>query len=1509
MSTIENLFIRIFERKKWIVDQLKQHSELYDQSLASKCLINGIQPPSWLLQSAFKELKKEDLISGLLFPPPRPNYPTASCHNRPLFSENNVQYSATLYTGTCASKKDLNVRDSSVLVPNYRLNEATTSLPDQILATLSDTNSQFDASRERIQRSGSRPSYEQIKSEKKRRKSYRSGSAGRITRSRTSSGLHTDTLTSPRFSDAVDRSIRVSECHPPEGSVSLPHQTEAKLSDINSQLDNSLEVIHRCRSTQAIPVPLIQSEKKWRKSYRSGSAGRITRSRTSSGLHTDTLTSPRFSDAVDRSIRVSECHPPEGSVSLPHQTEAKLSDINSQLDNSLEVIHRCRSTQAIPVPLIQSEKKRRKSYRSGSAGRITRSRTSSGLHTDTLTSPRFSDAVDRSIRVSECHPPEGSVSLPRQTEAKLSDINSQLDNSLEVIHRCRSTQAIPVPLIQSEKKRKESCNSSISGRIKRLRTSSGLRTDTRAHKKLLNLGNSSMEVSECHQKEATSSPPYHTVARLSDNNLQIDNSVARIRRSSSWKKFPVPLTTAEGILGQKGNKSYKNAIASRITRSRTSSGLRTDARGAGNFFDDGDSSVLVSDCGLHKEIVSPPRKAEAGLSDVNSQLDNSLARIQRSRSRQKALVLRSVEVESEKRPFESQLQGDVNRDILKLDMDPLKISFGETPAQTLDVAEHQVEEICAGELEAEANKTHEIPSGDHVPEYTGSSDVGTRIISSQIVTPKSANIDSRSGSPYLLRNSMEPDNQDVISELHRHVQHELELNHVSISDDEEASHLNVNGRSVGKHSHCAKHHMTEGYGCTPSIETKEGDQEMEDRENGKNMSTERQLETSLVSRLKNDCENVQDYALESTDVNTSLPVSEGQTFPFPESVLSSQKMEKMGSVQDTESVIEDWLLSSSVKSLNFEDIVLKAADQSMPVFEGFSVDMPTEKILSFPGDRMGLGKVDPPSTISERISVLESPKNHTIPDVYPSTPNGSLDCTDMRDGVPLSNGGFKQLKSSYIFSSAEPDCAFLGCMPSSNVELDLGMTKPPCTPPVRMLGQRITSVPAHHSFGKSHSVNPELMCFRIDEDTSTSEENGALDEVAGTFHEDRSPRQSISEENETLDEVADTFHEDRSPCHSSFSNRIPLVDMTNSEYLMSISTSKTVHDRGSMNSVNTKPYMHRSQIKAKQNLRNTYGQGRGGRKDKENQKSLVSGNGVGNSSVKTRLSRKASSESQSFQGMGPKRGNIVSNVSSFVPLVQQKQKPAAFATGKRDVKVKALEAAEAAKRLEEKRENDRKLKKAAAKLKRARIEEAKMKQLELKQKKEVEERKKKESEMAARKRQREDDGRKENERKRKCIEDKKDHLKIRSDKVKDKRRQTADVRGKENMPTVAKTVKVAAESVAQSISEVSEIDKDSNQLVVSSLFNDDAKNRMLLLSEGNGEPSYDISPYQVSDDENEDDDEEEHLKRKKKFIPSWAREKSLASIMPYMEQVDQCKIFLPTRVCNIATVLAARNPR
>lgn len=85
---------------------------------------------------------------------------------------------------------------------------------------------------------------------------------------------------------------------------------------------------------------------------------------------------------------------------------------------------------------------------------------------------------------------------------------------------------------------------------------------------------------------------------------------------------------------------------------------------------------------------------------------------------------------------------------------------------------------------------------------------------------------------------------------------------------------------------------------------------------------------------------------------------------------------------------------------------------------------------------------------------------------------------------------------------------------------------------------------------------------------------------------------------------------------------------------------------------------------------------------------------------------------------------------------------------KKDVRVKALEAAEAAKRLEEKKQNEREMRKAAAKLERERLKQEK----ELKQKQE-EQKKKRDADVAANKRQRGEEERKEKQRKRKCTEE------------------------------------------------------------------------------------------------------------------------------------------------------------
>lgn len=48
MTTVEKLLAQIFERKKSIIEQVNQQTELYRQYLASKSLIDGITPPTWL---------------------------------------------------------------------------------------------------------------------------------------------------------------------------------------------------------------------------------------------------------------------------------------------------------------------------------------------------------------------------------------------------------------------------------------------------------------------------------------------------------------------------------------------------------------------------------------------------------------------------------------------------------------------------------------------------------------------------------------------------------------------------------------------------------------------------------------------------------------------------------------------------------------------------------------------------------------------------------------------------------------------------------------------------------------------------------------------------------------------------------------------------------------------------------------------------------------------------------------------------------------------------------------------------------------------------------------------------------------------------------------------------------------------------------------------------------------------------------------------------------------------
>ncbi|XP_068311037.1 uncharacterized protein [Pyrus communis] len=309
------------------------------------------------------------------------------------------------------------------------------------------------------------------------------------------------------------------------------------------------------------------------------------------------------------------------------------------------------------------------------------------------------------------------------------------------------------------------------------------------------------------------------------------------------------------------------------------------------------------------------------------------------------------------------------------------------------------------------------------------------------------------------------------------------------------------------------------------------------------------------------------------------------------------------------------------------------------------------------------------------------------------------------------NDAVRQLKDSHSYSSEEVGQAFYGRSYSDCLLNHSGQsgwdTKKPYLSPVGKLwditGSRTSSS------RKRGSLNLELPC--------------------------------ISEENENADEAADTFQDESVSNALDWSiQRVPLADITEiPNPPASVSKAEPYADR--LEDWNPKPQQE------KNNNKENLSMSRGTNDIKRTTGSLHSRFSKPKLSGKTSLRKGGSSLSE----QEPKRNNIVSSMTSFIPLVQQKQ-AAAVVTGKRDIKVKALEAAEAAKCQAEKKENERKMKKEALKLERSRMEQENIKQLELQKKKKEEERKKKEADMVSKKRQREEEERKEKERKRMRIE-------------------------------------------------------------------------------------------------------------------------------------------------------------
>ncbi|KAJ0101369.1 hypothetical protein Patl1_03936 [Pistacia atlantica] len=558
------------------------------------------------------------------------------------------------------------------------------------------------------------------------------------------------------------------------------------------------------------------------------------------------------------------------------------------------------------------------------------------------------------------------------------------------------------------------------------------------------------------------------------------------------------------------------------------------------------------------------------------------------------------------------------------------------------------------------------------------------------------------------------------------------------------------------------------------------------------------------------------------------------------------------------------------------------ADRAIPEFEGFIVQTDneqscTEESINF--DELNLTK----STI-ERASLLErlckSASMHTplshfsttyklqrAPNLYQSVPNGLLEC-DLRSNFFTIDDIGKQFKASSFdvdVNNALEGRSYSDCLPFSSVQSAWDIRKP-FTSPVGKLWDR------------------------------TSSSSGSSEKREGIASEVISPVKR--------EPLADITEDPNLPASVSRGEIFAARD--------SIESVKTDYSfTGTCNRVNQKLEHHNSskkQLTKKMKVSASIAPGEKGTYRLRE-------------SVRNRFSKPKVSGKPSLRKGGPslaeketKHNNIVSNLSSFIPLVQRKQ-PAAIITGKRDVKVKALEAAEAAKRLAQEKENERKMKKEAMKSVRARLEQENLKQVEAQKKKKEEERKKKEAEMAARKRQREEEERKEKDRKRKRLvesfkQQRENEEKLRMKKENEVKGRSIDERANEMKVSKDETGKdnrkekeMGKPEKASIVPEVCKISTGygDNTKVMSNVVQKAAEDHNLGTNQYQ-EESYDISPYKGSDDEDEDEDDIPNTK----FIPSWASKNRVAEAIASQQKLNPETIFPRQSFCRVIEVLQPR---
>ncbi|KAI4965013.1 hypothetical protein ZWY2020_057671 [Hordeum vulgare] len=579
------------------------------------------------------------------------------------------------------------------------------------------------------------------------------------------------------------------------------------------------------------------------------------------------------------------------------------------------------------------------------------------------------------------------------------------------------------------------------------------------------------------------------------------------------------------------------------------------------------------------------------------------------------------------------------------------------------------------------------------------------------------------------------------------------------------------------------------------------------------------------------------------------------------------------------------------KSYDANGHLLPGAAISMPVFEKFDVpgqfDSPIIGKRSFESfhDSRQLGTIssDPPNKYNTNTASSLHQLLTTMP------PKNSLSIMDsFRYGSKL---------DSFFISD---DVASWSSNASSRQET----SETPLTPSVEKYSLQKFSV--RSGSGSKHMGSiPELKIFQIDEDNSILEEDEYQDRTPGSVDVNYSC-QRPSERTALKDITGLCQNNGNSP---SLSMRC-MDKGKNIDLSAESVSSELIHHSNIKNDSIKRKYNHPTSVKregkASRSLHGRLGTTEIISSTNGRHRSEVNVDKQGTTELKSRNGRHRSEANVDRQ---PKPSNIVANVTSFVPLVKQKMQSTTVCM-KKDVKVKALKAAEAAKRLEEKKQKEQEKRKAAAKAERERLKQEK----ELKQKLEDERKKKREVDVATKKRQREEGEKRETMKKRKCMDEARKQQKQPMERQramkdgKDARQKVSDnMEPRKNLVDVGKNQVKSDETTEHALRYKANESKDEKGVVVedrNASFGSDAKENIL----NSLEESYTMTPYKDSDDDDYDEHEQE-ARRRRKFVPSWARKENLDNILLSNKTLNPREIFARKLSFNIPEVLPAPVPQ